>query len=62
VLCAGYDDCLDAALHQSWRSWTCARCALFEVERQLRAAERSHLIPIRPMAPFTRAPSLPSAR
>ena len=47
VLCAGYDDCLDAALHNSWRSWTCSRCELFELEKQLRAAERSHLIPVR---------------
>lgn len=46
VLCSGYDECLDAALRKSWRSWSCARCARFELARQLRAAERSHLIPV----------------
>jgi hypothetical protein len=50
VLCSGYDDCLDAALRQSWRSWTCARCKLFELARQLRAAETSQLIPLQPTA------------
>jgi len=29
VTCPGYDDCLEAALHMAWRSWSCARCALF---------------------------------
>ncbi len=29
VRCPEYDDCLEAALHMSWRSWSCARCALF---------------------------------
>lgn len=34
VLCSGYDDCLDAVLRESWRSWTCRRCQLFEFARR----------------------------
>ncbi len=33
VRCPEYDDCLEAALHMSWRSWSCARCALFLATR-----------------------------
>jgi hypothetical protein len=29
VRCSEYDECLDAALRNSWRSWSCARCTRF---------------------------------
>ena len=29
LFCAHYDECLDAALRERWRSWTCAQCPLF---------------------------------
>jgi hypothetical protein len=28
--CAHYDDCLDAAVHASWPSWSCEGCEAFE--------------------------------
>ena len=34
VTCPGYDDCLEAALRRAWRSWSCARCALFSSPRR----------------------------
>ncbi len=35
VTCAEYDDCLDAALRKSWRSWSCGQCGLFRRAREL---------------------------
>src|SRR5512138_1990214 len=35
VSCVEYDDCLDAALRHSWRSWSCGRCDLFPPARRL---------------------------
>ncbi len=29
VTCAEYDGCLDAALRQRWRSWSCGQCGIF---------------------------------
>lgn len=48
--CAEYDDCLDAALRHSWRSWSCGRCKFFLFTRELRAAETAHLAALRPLA------------
>jgi hypothetical protein len=31
--CADYDACLDEALRQRWRSWTCSRCPAFAAHR-----------------------------
>lgn len=41
VCCVEYDGCLDAALRNSWRSWSCARCTLFPSVRASRQAERT---------------------
>jgi hypothetical protein len=30
LFCAHYDSCLDEALRQHWRSWSCAHCRLFD--------------------------------
>lgn len=46
--CAEYDDCLDTVLRHSWRSWTCARCTLFTLARDWRAAEVAHEAALRP--------------
>jgi hypothetical protein len=43
VCCAEYDGCLDAALRQSWRSWSCGRCRLFLYTRESRLAESAHM-------------------
>ena len=32
--CSQYEDCLDAALRKSWRSWSCARCTRFAGARE----------------------------
>ncbi len=48
--CGEYDDCLDAALSHSWRSWSCGRCKLFLAARELRAAETAHEAALRPLA------------
>ncbi len=34
VCCTEYDRCLDAALRNAWRSWSCARCKRFVVTRR----------------------------
>ncbi len=47
--CAEYDDCLDAVLRHSWRSWTCIRCKLFRMTRDWRAAEIAHLAALQPV-------------
>ena len=39
VCCTEYDDCLDAALRNAWRSWSCARCRRFAMARQLQPVE-----------------------
>ncbi len=39
VSCSEYDDCLDAALRHSWRSWSCGKCGLFHRARALHAAQ-----------------------
>jgi len=31
--CSDYDACLDEAMRQRWRSWTCARCPAFAAHR-----------------------------
>lgn len=31
--CSAYDACLDEALRQRWRSWTCTRCPAFAASR-----------------------------
>jgi ribosomal protein L37AE/L43A len=48
--CAAYDDCLEAALRSSWRSWSCDRCQLFAYARKARAAETWHEASLRPLA------------
>ncbi|HET8541120.1 MAG TPA: hypothetical protein VFL83_14695 [Anaeromyxobacter sp.] len=50
VSCTEYDDCLDAALRQSWRSWSCGQCALFRRAREQRAAELAQEWTLRPVA------------
>ncbi|HEY6005282.1 MAG TPA: hypothetical protein VIV57_20545 [Anaeromyxobacter sp.] len=47
VCCAEYDGCLDAALRNAWRSWSCGRCRLFPFARQSRAAECAHMAVLR---------------
>lgn len=39
VCCAEYDGCLDAALRNAWRSWSCGSCRLFPFARAAREAE-----------------------
>jgi len=39
VSCAEYDECLDAALRHTWKSWSCGHCSLFLRAREMRAAE-----------------------
>jgi hypothetical protein len=34
VRCTEYDQCLDAALRNSWRSWSCAQCKRFVTTRR----------------------------
>jgi len=34
--CADYDRCLDEALRQRWRSWTCSCCPAFGAQRSPR--------------------------
>jgi hypothetical protein len=31
--CSAYDACLDEALSQRWRSWTCTHCPAFAASR-----------------------------
>lgn len=50
VCCAEYDECLDAALRSSWRSWSCGRCALFAFSREARAAESARIAELRTAA------------
>jgi hypothetical protein len=50
VCCAEYDDCLTAALRQSWRSWSCGRCGLFSFVREARASESARVASLRPLA------------
>jgi hypothetical protein len=39
--CAGYDACLGEVLQLGWTSWTCRRCARFELRGE-RALELEH--------------------
>jgi hypothetical protein len=48
--CAGYDECLDVALRRCWRSWSCGRCGLFMLAREMRAAEIVEESALRPNA------------
>jgi hypothetical protein len=50
VSCAEYDDCLDAALRQCWKSWSCSQCSLFLRAREMRAAESALEWTLRPLA------------
>jgi len=50
VSCAEYDECLDAALRHTWKSWSCGRCGLFLRARELRAAELAQEWTLRPSA------------
>ncbi len=50
VLCTEYDGCLDAALRQSWRSWSCGKCGLFQRARELQAAQSALEWTLRPVA------------
>lgn len=48
--CARYDVCLDTVLRNSWRSWTCACCKLFQLDREWRSAEIAHEAALQPPA------------
>jgi hypothetical protein len=50
VLCSRYDDCLEAALRHSWRSWSCGQCGLFARARQAALAERALVEALRALA------------
>jgi predicted RNA-binding Zn-ribbon protein involved in translation (DUF1610 family) len=50
VTCGEYDVCLDAALRQSWRSWSCGQCGFFARARALRAIESALEWTLRPSA------------
>jgi hypothetical protein len=50
VCCAEYDQCLDAALRNSWRSWSCARCKLFRITRQRAPPSGAQTAVVRPLA------------
>lgn len=50
LCCAEYDGCLETALREAWRSWTCGRCSLFSLERDCRAALIAHEAALRPEA------------
>ncbi len=50
VSCSEYDECLDAALRKSWRSWSCARCKLFRITRGLRSAHGAQIAVLRALA------------
>ena len=39
VTCAEYDGCLDSALRQRWKSWSCGQCGRFGWARAVRAAD-----------------------
>ncbi len=48
--CSQYDACLDVVLRRRWLSWTCSRCALFPLRKDVRAAEFTHDASLRPLA------------
>lgn len=50
VTCTEYDECLDAALRLSWRSWSCGQCGLFIQARALRAIESALEWTVQPVA------------
>jgi hypothetical protein len=48
--CAEYDICIDVALRRGWESWTCCRCELFHLRRELQVAELAHDAALRPLS------------
>jgi len=50
VSCVEYDLCLDSALRHRWKSWSCGRCALFAIAREMREAEIAAECALRPFA------------
>jgi hypothetical protein len=50
LFCTEYDDCLDLAIRQRWSSWTCMRCTLSTLAKDLRATLVDHGAALRPDA------------
>jgi len=63
IYCPNYNDCLDYAIENSWRSWNCSRCphramqAITECEYHLTDPEPYYVLPTRALTERVKDPS-----